>query len=70
MEGLFMDVATDLTDEDLRVIRDSLDYSVQRVSDYPHCEYDHKRDSLRPIEATRDKVRQLIAMRKEVKRGR
>lgn len=65
-----MDAETHLTNDDLRVIRDSLDYSVQRVSDYPHREYDHKRDSLRPIEAARDKVRQLIANRKEAKRGR
>jgi len=59
-----------LTDDDLRVIRESLDYSVQRVSNYPHIEYDHKRDSLRPIEAARDKVRQLLANRKEANRGR
>lgn len=65
-----MGVASDLTDDDLRVIRDSLDYSVQRVSDYQHREYEHKRDSLRPIEAARDKVRQLIANRKEAKHGR
>lgn len=57
----------ELTSEDLRVIRDSLNYSAQRVSDYPHMEYDHKRESLRPIEAAREKVRQLIAERKEVR---
>lgn len=65
-----MDVLGDLTDDDLRVIRDSLDYSFQRVSDYPHLEYDHKHDSLRPIEVARNKVRKLIAIRKEVERGR
>jgi hypothetical protein len=59
-----------LTENDLCVIRDSLDYSVQRVRDYPHREYDDKRLSLRPIEEARDKVRQLIASRKEAKRGR
>lgn len=65
-----MDVAADLTDDDLLVIRDSLRYSIQRVSAYPHLEYDHKRDSLRPIEAALDKVRHLIANRKEANRGR
>lgn len=65
-----MDVLGDLTDDDLRVIRDSLDYSFQRVSDYPHLEYGHKRDSLRPIEVARNKVRKLIAIRKEAERGR
>lgn len=65
-----MDEDLELSPEDLRVIRDSLDYSVQRVSDYPHREYCHKRDSLRPIEAARDKVRLLIAARKERSHGR
>ena len=60
----------DLTIEDLIVIRDSLNNSAQRVSDYPHREYGHKRDSLRPIEAAREKVRRLIATRKEAKDGR
>lgn len=59
-----------LTDNDLRTIRESLDYSVRRVSDYPHMEYDHKRESLRPIEQAREKVRALIASRKEASRGR
>ena len=60
----------DLTIEDLGVIRESLNYSVQRVSDYPHREYGHKRDSLRPIEAAREKIRQLLAIRKEANHGR
>jgi hypothetical protein len=60
----------ELTENDLRVIRDSLNYSVQRVSDYPHRDYDNKRMSLRPIEEARDKIRQLILDRKEAKRGR
>lgn len=60
----------DLTNDDLRVIRDSLNYSVQRVSDYPHQSYDDKRMSLLPIEEVREKVRQLIATRKEANRGR
>lgn len=54
-----------LTENDLCVIRDSLDYSVQRVRDYPHREYEHKRLSLLPIEQARDKVRRLIAAQKE-----
>jgi len=65
-----MPLSADLTIEDLCVIRDSLNYSVQRVSDYPHIGYDHRLDSLRPIEAAREKVRQLIAERKEANRGR
>jgi len=60
----------DLTIEDLGVIRESLNYSIQRVSDYPHGEYGHKRDSLRPIEAAREKVRQLIAKSKVATDGR
>jgi hypothetical protein len=59
-----------LTENDLCVIRDSLNYSVERVSNYPHREYDDKRLSLRPIEEARNKVRRLIAARKEAKRGR
>jgi hypothetical protein len=59
-----------LTDEDLCLIRDSLNYSAQRVSDYPHREYAHKIDLLRPIEAAREKVRQLLAIRKEANHGR
>jgi hypothetical protein len=59
-----------LTDEDLCVIRDSLNYSVQRVSDYPHREQEQKRCSLRPIEAASEKVRQLIAKRKDASHGR
>lgn len=64
-----MDLAN-LTIEDLRVIRDSLDYSLQRVSDYQHLDHLHKRDSLRPIEAARAKVRAIIAIGKEAKDGR
>ena len=60
----------ELSSDDLRVIRDSLNYSVQRVNDYQHLEHTHKRDSLRPIEAARDKVRLLIAARKERSHGR
>ena len=60
----------ELSSDDLCVIRDSLDYSVQRVNDYQHLEHTHKRDSLRPIEAARDKVRLLIAARKERSHGR
>lgn len=60
----------ELTENDLRVIRDSLNYSVQRVSDYPHRDYEDKRMSLRPIEEARDKIRQLILDRKEANRGR
>jgi hypothetical protein len=60
----------ELTQNDLFVIRDSLDYSVQRVSDYPHRDYDDKRLSLRPIEEARDKVRRLIKSRKVAKHGR
>jgi len=60
----------ELTENDLCVIRDSLNYSVQRVSDYTHRDYDDKRMSLRPIEEARDKVRRLISARKEAKRGR
>jgi len=59
-----------LTVEDLRVIRDSLDYSVQRVGDYQHLQHSHKCDSLRPIVAARDKVRALIASRKVANHGR
>ncbi len=59
----------DLSLDDLIVIRESLGYSIQRVSDYPHREYDHKRGSLRPIEAAREKVRRLIATRKEATDG-
>ena len=59
-----------LTIEDLIVIRDSLNYSVHRVSDYPRREYGHKVDSLRPIESAREKIRQLLAIRKEAKYGR
>jgi selenocysteine lyase/cysteine desulfurase len=55
---------------DLSVMLDSLNYSVQRVSDYPHREYEDKRMSLRPIEDVREKVRRLLAARKEEKRGR
>ena len=65
-----MPFSADLTIEDLRVIRDSLNYSVQRVSDYQHMEYDHKRESLSTIEAAREKVRKLIAERKESNHGR
>lgn len=65
-----MPASADLTIKDLRVIRDSLNYSVQRVSDHQHMEYAHKQESLRPIEAAREKVRQLIANRKEANRGR
>ena len=65
-----MPFSADLTIEDLRVIRDSLNYSVHRVSDYQHMEYDHKRESLSPIEAAREKVRKLIAERKESNHGR
>jgi len=60
----------ELSIDDLRVIRDSLDYSVQRVNDYQHLEHTHKRDSIRPIEAARDKIRLLIAKRKEATDGR
>lgn len=54
-----------LTDEELLSIREALDYAVQRVRDYPHQEYSHKMESLRPIESARLKVRQMIAKRKE-----
>lgn len=65
-----MDDELVLTDGDLQIISESLNYSVQRVSDYPHLNYDHKRESLRPIKAARDKVRLLMAMRKESAHGR
>ena len=65
-----MPASADLTIEDLRVIRDSLNFSVQRVSDYQHMEYDHKRESLSPIESAREKVRQLIEKRKDSSHGR
>jgi selenocysteine lyase/cysteine desulfurase len=58
-----------LNESDLRTIRDALNYAVQKVNDYPHMEHNHKRDSLRPIEAARDKVRALIAARKEATDG-
>jgi hypothetical protein len=65
-----MDWHLELTLEDLHVIRDSLDYSVQRVSDYQHGNHSHKNDSLRPIKAARDKVRALIATSKDKPHGR
>jgi hypothetical protein len=37
---------------------------VQKITDYPHLEYQHKRDSLRPIEEARIKIRALIAAQK------
>jgi hypothetical protein len=58
-----------LTENDLCVIRDSLKYSFQRVSEYPHRDYDDKRLSLRPIDEAREKVRRLIAARKEATDG-
>lgn len=63
-----MDLAN-LTIEDLRVIRDSLDYSLRRVSNYQHLDHLHKRESLRPIEAASAKVRAIIASGKEAKDG-
>lgn len=54
-----------LTTDDLRVIRDSLCYSVQRVSDYPHMKAEDKQHSLRPLVATLEKVRALIANNKK-----
>lgn len=59
-----------LTEGDLCAIRDSLSYSAQRIGDYPHASYEHKRESMRPIKQAIDKVRQLIASRKEAKDGR
>jgi len=59
-----------LTDNDLHVIAESLNFSVWRVRDYPHCKYEDKRMSLRPIEEARDKVRRLIAARQEGQHGR
>lgn len=56
--------ANTLLDVDLRTIRDALDYAVQKITDYPHLEYQHKRDSLRPIEEARIKIRALIAAQK------
>jgi len=55
----------EFTTDDLCVLRDSLNYGIQRVRDYPHQEYAHKLDSLRPIEAVREKVLlQIAAIRK------
>jgi hypothetical protein len=55
----------ELTTDDLCVIRDALDYGIQRVRDYPHHEYAYKLESLRPVEAVREKVRlQIAALRK------
>jgi predicted chitinase len=59
-----------LTENDLCVIRDSLNYSVQRVSNYPHRDDNDKCLSLRPIEEAREKVRRLIAATKKANHGR
>jgi hypothetical protein len=51
----------EFTIDDLFALRDSLNYGIQRVRDYPHQEYAQKLDSLRPIEAVREKVLLKIA---------
>jgi hypothetical protein len=49
-----------LTKDELRVIRDALGLVIDKITNYPHQEYSHKLNSLKPVEALRDKVRQLI----------
>jgi hypothetical protein len=58
------------SDVDLHTIREALNYAVQKVNDYQHIQHQHKRDSLRPIEEAREKVRAMIASRKELRHGR
>lgn len=64
-----MPSAIELSESDLRVILDSLDYSYQKVGNYRHIDHASKRASLEPIQAVLGKVRRLIAIRKEATHG-
>ena len=48
-----------LTLEECRTIIDSLRYSKQRISDYPHEKYEYKLMSLNPLEKTLHKVTKI-----------
>jgi hypothetical protein len=50
----------ELSVAELVAIRDALGYAKQRIQEYPHREYQHKLDSLRPIESATQKVRELL----------
>lgn len=51
----------DLSVDELRTIRESLDYSIERVKAYPHQEPEYKETSLKPLIDVREKVRRMIA---------
>ena len=44
--------------ETIRLVITSLEYSVERIQNYPHQEYQWKLDSLKPVKAALEKQRQ------------
>jgi len=49
----------------LYTIRESLDYSINRLREYQHLDHSQKLRSLEPIQAAMDAVRQAIAETKK-----
>jgi hypothetical protein len=59
---------SNLSLDEIRTIITSLEYSIQRIQEYPHQDYQIKRTSLKPVEDVLEKVRLIRDTIKEQNR--